>query len=334
MPHYPSKACKETRPSVKCLVAPYEADAQLAYMCRAGLVDAVVTEDSDAVPYGCTEIITKLDRSGSCQCLTLSDVYSLPSSTDFRLFDRTMMIVACVAAGCDYASSLSGIGVKRSVKYVSRHRTAQRLLRALRFEGIVPLTEAEWPSNGSASKIYQYELDFYRAMMTFHHQTVFDPVTRKVRHLMDLPRLGTCATDCSIDSSDLGRMYSIFLDPLLEDCSFSPKLNFLGPFINSTHACEIADGLRDPESMQLFDLSASFASPTSVAVSSPGVSSFLPKRQGSEMVSKPKPAGLKAAAIKNKYTHYMHNESLLDCGFNSMARSEDKEGNCNIASIK
>jgi exonuclease-1 len=50
--------CKEIRPQVRCLVAPYEADAQLAYLCSAGLVDAVITEDSDTVPYFCKEVRT------------------------------------------------------------------------------------------------------------------------------------------------------------------------------------------------------------------------------------------------------------------------------------
>jgi 5'-3' exonuclease len=41
---------------VLCTVAPYEADAQLAYLCREGYVDAVIAEDSDTVPYGCKEV--------------------------------------------------------------------------------------------------------------------------------------------------------------------------------------------------------------------------------------------------------------------------------------
>ena len=43
---------KELRPSVTCLVAPYEADAQLAYLSSHALVDVVISEDSDNIPYG------------------------------------------------------------------------------------------------------------------------------------------------------------------------------------------------------------------------------------------------------------------------------------------
>lgn len=47
---------RASRPAVQCTVAPYEADAQLSYLCREGLVDAVISEDSDTIPYGCTEV--------------------------------------------------------------------------------------------------------------------------------------------------------------------------------------------------------------------------------------------------------------------------------------
>lgn len=48
--------CRELRPSVKCIVAPYEADAQLAYLIKQDIVDVIITEDSDTVPYGCKEV--------------------------------------------------------------------------------------------------------------------------------------------------------------------------------------------------------------------------------------------------------------------------------------
>lgn len=41
---------------VEFIVAPYEADAQLAYLALNNLVDAVITEDSDLVVYGCPRV--------------------------------------------------------------------------------------------------------------------------------------------------------------------------------------------------------------------------------------------------------------------------------------
>lgn len=42
---------------MKLIVAPYEADAQLAYLSRSGTVDVVITEDSDCLPYGCKKVL-------------------------------------------------------------------------------------------------------------------------------------------------------------------------------------------------------------------------------------------------------------------------------------
>jgi 5'-3' exonuclease len=38
------------------LIAPFEADAQLAYLEKKGLIDIVITEDSDIIVYGCREV--------------------------------------------------------------------------------------------------------------------------------------------------------------------------------------------------------------------------------------------------------------------------------------
>ena len=45
---------------IEYYVAPYEADAQLAYLSKAGLVDCVITEDSDLLALGCKRILYKL----------------------------------------------------------------------------------------------------------------------------------------------------------------------------------------------------------------------------------------------------------------------------------
>lgn len=38
------------------IVAPYEADAQMAFMEREGLVDGIITEDSDMLVFGCRNV--------------------------------------------------------------------------------------------------------------------------------------------------------------------------------------------------------------------------------------------------------------------------------------
>lgn len=41
---------------VDCIVAPYEADAQLAYLSKTGMVQAIITEDSDLLAFGCKKV--------------------------------------------------------------------------------------------------------------------------------------------------------------------------------------------------------------------------------------------------------------------------------------
>lgn len=42
--------------NIDCIVAPYEADAQLAYLNISGIADVVITEDSDLTLFGCNKV--------------------------------------------------------------------------------------------------------------------------------------------------------------------------------------------------------------------------------------------------------------------------------------
>ena len=41
------------------IVAPYEADAQMAYLQKEGLVELVITEDSDLLAFGCQKVCVR-----------------------------------------------------------------------------------------------------------------------------------------------------------------------------------------------------------------------------------------------------------------------------------
>lgn len=49
------KECRKI--NVDCIVAPYEADAQLAYLNKKGIAQVVITEDSDLLLFGCNKVI-------------------------------------------------------------------------------------------------------------------------------------------------------------------------------------------------------------------------------------------------------------------------------------
>ena len=66
-----------------CITAPYEADAQMAYMILQGHASAVVTEDSDMVPFGVDRCVYKLDRSGNCLLLDEAVPNDHPQRTQY-----------------------------------------------------------------------------------------------------------------------------------------------------------------------------------------------------------------------------------------------------------
>ena len=56
---------------IQFVVAPYEADAQMAFMCRNKIVDVIITEDSDLLLYKCPVIMYKMDACGCGQEIKL-----------------------------------------------------------------------------------------------------------------------------------------------------------------------------------------------------------------------------------------------------------------------
>lgn len=66
---------------VDVLVAPYEADAQLAYLSKKNLVQLIITEDSDLIIFGCKRILFKMRHDGSG---------SLFEEEKFFTFSRTL----------------------------------------------------------------------------------------------------------------------------------------------------------------------------------------------------------------------------------------------------
>lgn len=56
------------------VVAPYEADSQLAYMFQTRQIDIVFSEDSDLVAYGCTEIARHLKMNETVKYFSFNNL--------------------------------------------------------------------------------------------------------------------------------------------------------------------------------------------------------------------------------------------------------------------
>lgn len=76
--------------NVQYVVAPYEADAQLTYLIQQDLVDGVITEDSDCLPFGCHTVLFKLDRDGVAQEIQTANL-KINKGLSFHMFSDQMV---------------------------------------------------------------------------------------------------------------------------------------------------------------------------------------------------------------------------------------------------
>ena len=169
--------------NVSFVVAPYEADAQLALLAKAGLVDAVITEDSDILAFGCPRVLFKLDQDGRAQQILHADLFHAPIEGlgDLRGWDEESFLRLCILSGCDYLPNVPGMGLRSAYRLLARYRQdPDRALRALRLQ--------QFGKGSSAAQVPpDYEVKFREAFLTFRHQRVFDPRTRQLVHLHPLP---------------------------------------------------------------------------------------------------------------------------------------------------
>jgi len=157
---------------IRYVVAPYEADAQMAYLCKVGLADFVISEDSDCIPYDCPWVLFKLDHAGFGMEYKKRELVGC--HLNFANWTHSMIIDMCILSGCDYLKNLKNVGITRSHRIVGKYKKTDRSLRSLHFDGTLFVPQG-------------YEDSFRRAKLTFRHHRVFDPRARKEVHLNPLP---------------------------------------------------------------------------------------------------------------------------------------------------
>lgn len=151
---------------VKYIVAPYEADAELVYLERKGIIDAILSEDSDLLVFGAKCLLTKLDQYGDCVEINRKD---FTACRDISLVGWSDVEFRCMAilSGCDYLTNISGMGLKTAYQLVRKYKSIEQIVRNLAF-----------------SKRFQipagYQESFRRADLTFLHQRVFCPIVNNI----------------------------------------------------------------------------------------------------------------------------------------------------------
>jgi 5'-3' exonuclease len=158
--------------NIECIVAPYEADAQLAYLCKIGYVSGVISEDSDLIVFESPKVLYKLENTGSVKELLLEDLWNHPNY-NLKQWSHERFVLMCVLAGCDYLKSCKNIGLKTAYKYVSQHPSLSQIILKLKRElGKIP---------------EDYEEQFLKAIYSFKYHRVFCPLKGEMVHLNPVP---------------------------------------------------------------------------------------------------------------------------------------------------
>ncbi|XP_035414716.1 LOW QUALITY PROTEIN: exonuclease 1 [Cygnus atratus] len=154
---------------VDCIVAPYEADAQLAYLNKAGLVQAIITEDSDLLAFGCKKVFLKIDKFGNG--LEIDQARLGNCKQLGNLFTEEKFRYMCILSGCDYLPSIHGIGLVKACKLLKLANNPDiiKVIKKMGHYLKMNITVSE-----------EYIQGFTRANNTFLYQLVFDPVNRKL----------------------------------------------------------------------------------------------------------------------------------------------------------
>jgi exonuclease-1 len=158
------------------IVAPYEADAQLAQLAHSGAAELVITEDSDLLAYACPRVLFKIDlKTGRGDEIQVMRDLAFNDPLSFRNWNHDMFVYMCILSGCDYCEGIPGIGIQTAHKLVRIHRSPSKIFRSLRAAGKLPVG---------------FEESFWIAYRTFRHQRIYCPDKRAIEPLFPIQEKG------------------------------------------------------------------------------------------------------------------------------------------------
>ncbi|KAI5170650.1 exonuclease 1 [Nematocida sp. LUAm3] len=156
--------------SIPYIRAPYEADPQLAYLERIGVIEYIATEDSDLIVYGSNKVLFKLNENrGVAQLYNREKILSSCDRAISVLIRSIKEIVSL--SGCDYTEGIKKIGLISANKLIMAHGTAERVIDFL--------------SRRSKEALLHKEQS-RRVICTFTFHVVSDPHSRKRRYFEEV----------------------------------------------------------------------------------------------------------------------------------------------------
>jgi exonuclease 1 len=174
----------------ECIVAPYEADAQLAYLSGTNYVNHVMTEDSDALVFGCPSVIrggSGCSKGENWHAMADTATPTAPSYyvayTHRRVLDvmgctAEQLVLATAGGGSDYyLRGAVGVALSKSLHLVRGVDSV---------EMFVDEVAAATAMDGEQCIAFTQQL--FRALHCYQHHIVYDPVAKACTTLHALTR--------------------------------------------------------------------------------------------------------------------------------------------------
>jgi flap endonuclease-1 len=112
--------------------APCEAEAQCAELARKGKVYATATEDMDALTFRTPKLVRKLTfsqmKGKEKQMIMEIDFEAMLAGLEITY---EMFVDMCILCGCDYCSTIKGIGPKTALKLIKDYKTIENVVKNL-----------------------------------------------------------------------------------------------------------------------------------------------------------------------------------------------------------
>lgn len=104
--------------------APLEAETMCACLCKRGIVDAVLSEDTDVLAYASPIFLSKINTKDSV-CVRINYVEMLKSLelTSAEFLDL------CIMCGTDYNKNIFRVGPEKAYKYIQKHSTIEDIAK-------------------------------------------------------------------------------------------------------------------------------------------------------------------------------------------------------------
>jgi len=120
---YHTEQCKEFLEisGIPYCTAPNDAEKYCAFLQRNGIVDYTITDDSDALTFGCSNVL----KTNISKHIIEIDLAKLLHDIDMNMEN---FVDFCILSGCDYTESIPQIGPITAYNLIKKHRCIETVL--------------------------------------------------------------------------------------------------------------------------------------------------------------------------------------------------------------